>query len=150
MGALGRFVRSGRESLCLVRPRGDALVLETLYLVEDVYSQAEIEEAMAATDVRDAELGLAHQIVDGLAAEFDPETLTSDYRRDLRALLEAKLRGEELAVPEPTPEPAPKVDLLEALKASVAAAKTRSGGSTDKPATKKPAKSRKTASSERA
>ena len=38
-GALGRFVRSGRESLCLVRARGDALVLETLYLAEDVYSR---------------------------------------------------------------------------------------------------------------
>ena len=41
-GALGRFVRSGRESLCLVRARGDALLLETLYLAEDVYSDAEI------------------------------------------------------------------------------------------------------------
>ena len=45
-GALGRFVRSGRESLCLVRARGDALVLETLYLAEDVYSDAEITEAV--------------------------------------------------------------------------------------------------------
>ncbi len=46
-GALGRFVRSGRESLCLVRARGDALLLETLYLAEDVYSDAEIVEAVA-------------------------------------------------------------------------------------------------------
>ena len=45
-GALGRFVRSGRESLCLVRARGDSLVLETLYLAEDVYSDAEITEAV--------------------------------------------------------------------------------------------------------
>ena len=37
VGAIGRFVRSGRESLCLVRARGRGLVLETLYLVEDVY-----------------------------------------------------------------------------------------------------------------
>ncbi len=43
-GALGRFVRTGRESLCLVRARGDALVLETLFLSEDVYSDAEIIE----------------------------------------------------------------------------------------------------------
>src|SRR4029077_3033620 len=48
-GALGRFVRSGRESLCLVRGRGDALVLETLYQVEDVYSDAELIEAMETT-----------------------------------------------------------------------------------------------------
>ena len=63
-GALGRFVRSGRESLCLVRARGDALLLETLFLAEDVYSQAEIAEAVEATDVKEPELALAHQIID--------------------------------------------------------------------------------------
>ena len=124
VAALGRFVRSGKESICLVRPHGDALVLETLYLSEDVHSQAEIEEAMQATEVKDAELGLARQIVDGLAAAFDPASLTNDYRRDLRTLLEAKLQGKELAVPEPAAEPAQVIDLMEALKASVAAAKT--------------------------
>ena len=123
VGAIGRLVRSGRESLCLVRSRGKGLVLETLYLVDDVYSQAEIDEAMDATDVKGPELELARQIVQGLAAEFDPSELSSSYRRDLRALLEAKLRGEELAEPEPVAEPAPAVDLIEALKASVAAAK---------------------------
>jgi DNA end-binding protein Ku len=126
VGAIGRFVRSGRESLCLVRSRGKGLVLETLYLVEDVYSQAEIDEAMDATDVKGPELELARQIVQGLAAEFDPSELSSSYRRDLRTLLEAKLRGEEIAEPEPVAEPAPAVDLIEALKASVAAAKASS------------------------
>jgi len=122
-GAIGRFVRSGRESVCLVRPRGQALALETLYLAEDVYSQAEIEEAMEETEVKAAELGLAHQIVDGLRAEFDPALLASDYRRDLRALIETKLRGEPLPPPVEAAEPAPAVDLLEALRASVEAAK---------------------------
>ena len=126
VGAIGRFVRSGRESLCLVRARGRGLVLETLYLVEDVYSQAEIEEAMAETEVKKTELDLARQIVQGLAADFAPEELTSEYRHDLRTLLEAKMRGEEITVPEPTEEPAPAVDLIEALKASVAAAKVTS------------------------
>ena len=123
VGAIGRLVRSGRESLCLVRSRGKGLVLETLYLAEDVYSQAEIDEAMDATDVKGPELELARQIVQGLAAEFDPSELSSSYRRNLRTLLEAKLRGEEIAEPEPVAEPAPAVDLIEALKASVAAAK---------------------------
>jgi DNA end-binding protein Ku len=147
VGAIGRFVRSGRESICLVRPRGQGLVLETLYLAEDVYSQAEIDEAMDETDVKKPELDLARQIVEGLSAEFDPDELSSAYRSDLRALLEAKLRGEEIAEPEPTPEPAPAVDLIEALKASVEAAKSTSRASpTDgKPKSrpeKKPARSR--------
>jgi DNA end-binding protein Ku len=123
VGAMGRFVRAGRESLCLVRAKGDALVLETLFLAEDVNSQAEIDEAVEGTELKKAELALAQQLIDGLRGSFDPQDLTSDYRRDLRVLLEAKLRGEEISIPEPEAEPAPAVDLLEALKASVAAAK---------------------------
>ena len=137
VGAIGRFVRAGRESLCLVRAKGDALVLETLFLAEDVHSQAEIDEAVAGTELKKAELALAQQLIDGLRGSFDLSGLQSDYRRDLRALLEAKLRGEEITVPEPEAELVPVVDLLEALKASVAAAKT-------KPAEEKPAAKPKT------
>jgi DNA end-binding protein Ku len=147
VAAIGRFVRSGRESICLVRPRGQGLVLETLYLAEDVYSQAEIDEAMEETDVKKPELELARQIVQGLSAEFEPDELASEYRSQLRALLEAKLRGEEIAEPEPTPEPEPAVDLIEALKASVAAAKStsrakRTDGQPKGKPEKKPARAR--------
>ena len=126
MGALGRFVLAGKEKLCLIRPKGDALALETLFLAEDVHSQAEIDEAVGDTEVQDGELQLARQLIDGLVGEFEPEDLHSDYRDNLRQLLEAKLKGEEIAVPEPVPE-APVVDLMEALRKSVAATKTRSG-----------------------
>ena len=120
MGGVGRFVQAGREKLCLIRPKGDALALETLFLAEDVYSQAEIDEAVSDTAVKEAELGLARQVIESLIGEFEPkEELVSEYRRDLRALLEAKLAGEEIARPEPVPE-APVIDLMEALKQSVA------------------------------
>ncbi len=128
VGALGRFVRSGRETFCLVRARGNALVLETLFLAEDVYSQAEIDEAIEGSELKKAELGLAQQIVDGLRGTFDAAALTSEYRRDLKTLLEAKLRGETIAAPTPAPTSAPVIDLMEALKASVAAARTRGDG----------------------
>ena len=131
--ALGRFVRAGRESLCLVRAKDDALVLETLFLAEDVHSQAEIAEAVESTKVKESELELARQVIESLSGEFEPSELASEYRRDLRALLEAKLRGEELVVPEPA-EVAPVIDLMEALKASVAAAK---GGDGEKPRAKR-------------
>ena len=135
--AIGRFVRAGRESLCLVRARGDALALETLFLAEDVYSSAEISEAVEETKVKKTELDLARQVIDSLAGDFEPSELASDYRRDLRALLEAKMRGEEIVAPEPE-EAAPVIDLMEALKASVAAAKKQ-----DEPA-EKPARARRT------
>src|SRR5918997_5220425 len=82
--ALGRFVRSGRESLCLVRSQGNALLLETLFVSEDVFSQAEIAEAVEDVDVRDAELELAQQVIESLSGDFEPSELASDYRRDLR------------------------------------------------------------------
>jgi DNA end-binding protein Ku len=122
--AIGRFVIRGHENLCLIRPKGDALALETLFLAEDVHSQAEIEEAVSDGEVKDAELALARQVIESLVGDFEPRDLTSEYRRDLKAMLEAKLAGEEIARPEPVPE-APVVDLMEALRLSVAEAKQR-------------------------
>jgi DNA end-binding protein Ku len=124
--AVGRFVRQGAEHFCLIRPKGNALALETLFLAEDVRSQAEIEEAVGEIDVKDAELELARQVIGSLAADFDEAELVSDYRRDLNALLEAKLAGEEIAAPAPVEEEvAPVVDLMAALKASVAEAQSK-------------------------
>jgi DNA end-binding protein Ku len=143
MAALGRFVQQGREKLCLIRPKGDALALETLFLSADVYSQAEIEEAVEETTVKDPELVLAQQVIESLSGDFDPSELQSDYRRDLRALLEAKLAGEEIAAaPEPVEE-APVVDLMEALRRSVEEAKSAKAG--DGAAKKKAAPKKATA-----
>ena len=116
--ALGHFVRQGAEHLCLIRPKGEALALETMFLAEDVNSQAEIEESVGESEVKAPELGLARQVIDSLVGEFDPKELTSEYRQNLRQMLEAKLDGQEVARPEPVPE-TPVVDLMEALKRSV-------------------------------
>jgi len=145
MAAIGRMVIRGNENFCLIRPKGDALVLETLFLADDVRSQAEIDEAVGETEVQEGELQLARQLIDGLVGDFDPEALHSEYRQNLRELLEAKLAGEEIAVPEPVAE-APVVDLMEALKKSVAATKSRSGSADGaKPAERKKAAPRKRA-----
>jgi DNA end-binding protein Ku len=122
MGAQGRFILRGQENFCLIRPRGDALALETLFVAEDVRSQEEIEEAVGEAAVKDAELELARQVIDSLAGDFDPDELESEYRRDLRSMLEAKLAGEEIKRPEPVAEEAPVVDLMEALRQSVSEA----------------------------
>jgi DNA end-binding protein Ku len=138
---IGAFVLAGKEKLCLIRPKGDALALETLFVAEDVRSQDEIDEAVAGTPVREEELGLAQQLIAGLRAEFDPSDLKSEYRASLRQLLEAKLEGRELPPPEPAVAEAPVIYLMEALRASVAAAKKQ------EPDAKKPAASRKRAAS---
>src|SRR5216117_1072474 len=124
MAAVGRFVLRGAEYFCLIRPKGDALALETLFLAEDVRSSAEIEEAVEGTEVKKAELDLAEQVMQSLVGEFDPSELHSEYRQDLREMLEAKLSGQEVSKPAPAPE-TPVVDLMEALKRSVAEAQGR-------------------------
>ena len=124
VAALGRFVLAGKEKLCLIRPMGEALALETLFVHDDVKDHTEIDEAVAGSAVKQPELDLAKQIIASLAAPFDPNELRSAYRESLRELLEAKLEGHEIEVPA-EPEPAQVVDLMEALKASVAAASAK-------------------------
>jgi len=144
VAALGRFVLAGKEKLCLIRPMGDALALETLFVHEDVKDHAEIDEAVATAEVREPELDLAKQIISSLAASFDPGELRSEYRESLKELLEAKLTGQEIEAPA-VAEATPVVDLMEALRASVAEASAR------KPAagTKKKAAPRKRAAASR-
>jgi DNA end-binding protein Ku len=144
MAALGRMVIRGNENLVLIRPRGDALALETLFLAEDVRSQAEIDEAVEAIDVKEPELELARQLIDSLVGEWEPTELQSEYRASLREMLEAKLAGEEIAKPEPVAE-APVVDLMEALKKSVAASQGRSSARDGDSAGKKAAPKKRAA-----
>jgi DNA end-binding protein Ku len=123
MAAVGKFVLWGKENLCLIRAQGDTLALELLFFADDVRSKAEIEEAVEATEVRDAELGLAEQVINSLVGEWEPQDFENEYRRDLRAMLDAKLSGEQITRPEPVAE-TPVIDLMEALRRSVAEVQT--------------------------
>ena len=132
MAAVGKFVLWGKENLCLIRPQGETLALETLFFADDVRSKKEIEEAVEATEVKKAELALAGQVIDSLVGEWVPADFENEYRRDLKAMLEAKLAGQEITRPEPMPE-TPVVDLMEALRRSVEDVQgRRAGGGTKK------------------
>jgi len=156
MAAVGKFVLWGKENLCLIRPQGDTLALETLFFAEDVRSKAEIEEAVEAIELREPELELAGQVINSLVGEWDAAEFENEYRRDLRAMLEAKLAGEPIARPEPVAE-TPVVDLMDALRRSVAevqgkrepaakpAGKTKAASSTDGGSRRKRAPARKSA-----
>jgi DNA end-binding protein Ku len=126
MAAVGKFVLWGKENLALIRAHDDALLLETLFFAEDVRSREEIEEAVGGMEVNDAELELARQVIGSLEGEFEAEDFENQYRTELRQMLEAKLEGQEITRPEPEPE-APVVDLMDALKRSVAEVQERSG-----------------------
>jgi DNA end-binding protein Ku len=131
MAAVGKFVLWGKENLCLVRPQGDALALETLFFADDVRPKSEIEDAVEGTQVQKAELDLAGQVIQSLVGEWKVEDFENEYRRDLRAMLDAKLAGEVIARPAPAPE-TPVVDLMEALRRSVADVQERRGAAAKK------------------
>jgi DNA end-binding protein Ku len=146
MAAVGKFVLWGKENLCLIRAQGDALAMELLFFADDVRAKNEIEEAVETVAVKPAELDLAEQVIASLVGEWEPRDFENDYRKDLRAMLDAKLSGEKITRPEPVAE-TPVIDLMEALRRSVAevqgakkpAAKKRaasSGGSRKKTAAK--------------
>jgi DNA end-binding protein Ku len=69
------------------------------------------------------ELDLAQRLVESLAASFEPTKYQDRYRHNLRSLIDAKIRGEELKPGTERPAPGPVPDILEALKASLARAK---------------------------
>jgi DNA end-binding protein Ku len=144
MAAVGKFVLWGKENLCLIRPLGESLVLETLFFAEDIRPRKEIDEAVEETDVKGPELAMATQLVQSLVGDFDPKDYENEYRNELRAMLEAKLEGKEITAPEPAPE-APVIDLMEALKQSVAQAQKEKPA----PAKKKASSGRKRAAAGR-
>jgi DNA end-binding protein Ku len=154
--AVGKIVLSSREHLALLRPAGDALVIELLFYPEDVRPKDEIEDQVRGQKVTKQEREMAMQLVDSLSREFDPTDYENEHKRDVMALIEKKVAGEEIAVPPEAPEPAPVPDLMSALKASLDEAKTgkragaKAAAKDGKPARKKPAAKKKSPSKRRA
>ena len=114
-----------KEHLATVRLKDDIFVLETMYWPDEIRA-AEFEELDKKVDVRDPEIKMARQLIQQLSGEFRPEEFHDEYRERLQELAERKIEGQEVTVQaEAEEEAAPVVDLMEALKASVAEAKKR-------------------------
>jgi DNA end-binding protein Ku len=127
-----------KEHIAALRFKDDAFVLETMFWPDEV-RQADFGGVDVSTDVRDQELTMARQLIDSLTGEWAPQQFHDAYRDALLQIVEAKLNGQEIEVVEPEPA-ATVVDLMEALKASVAAAKK---GEDEKPAAKTSAAKKK-------
>jgi DNA end-binding protein Ku len=121
--ALGKIVMSSREHVVLLRPAGDALVAELLFYPEDVRPKEEIDDRVREVEVTDQELAMATQLVESLARPFEPSEFENEHKRELLALIERKLAGEEIPVPVEAPAAEPVPDLMAALKASIDQAK---------------------------
>ena len=116
--ALGRWAARGKQYIVMIRPVDDGLVMQQLLYAGEVRSIKDIE--IPKTEVRDAELKLAQQLIEQQAAEkFDPSQYTDEVRTRVEAAIEKKVEGKEITMAE-TPEPTGQViDLMEALRASL-------------------------------
>jgi DNA end-binding protein Ku len=118
--ALAKFVMRGKENLVLIRPAQGGLMLHVMYYADEVRNFGEIEVGPA--EVRTGELDLAVRLVEGLASEeFHPEQYRDEYRERALDLIQQKSEGKEITV-SPRQEPGIVVDLMDALKASLAKA----------------------------
>ncbi|HKQ62485.1 MAG TPA: Ku protein [Candidatus Polarisedimenticolaceae bacterium] len=117
--ALARYAARGKQYLVMVRPLGDALVMQQLRYADEVRPVSEVP--LGSADVKESELKLALQIVDqGKAETFRPDTYEDDVRKRMLKAIERKVEGEQITA-EPAEEPkAQVIDLMEALKASLA------------------------------
>jgi DNA end-binding protein Ku len=135
-----------KEHIAALRFKDDAFVLETMFWPDEI-READFGGVDVDQDVRDNELTMARQLIDSLTSEWNPDEFSDAYRDALLKIVEAKLNGQEIEVVEA--EPAAKVvDLMEALKASVAAAKKETKADAapkKKTAAKKPAAKKTTA-----
>ena len=118
--ALAKFVMRGKESLVLIRAAQSGLMLHTMYFADEVRSFDEIDKGQSAK-IKDGELQLAQQLIDGLSsAEFEPTRYGDDYRQRVLDLVDSKVEGKEITAVGPQVQRAQVIDLMEALKESLA------------------------------
>ena len=110
-----------KEHLAALRFKDEAFVLETMYWPDEI-READFGGVDVSAKIRPNELEMAQTLIDNLTADWDPAEFKDEYREAMLRIVEAKINGEEIEIVEAAPT-AKVVDLMEALKASVAAAK---------------------------
>jgi DNA end-binding protein Ku len=118
--ALARFVMRGKESLVLVRAARHGLMLHSLYFADEVRDFGEVDKGQSAR-LREGELELALRLIQELShEEFKPEQYQDEYRLRVLDLVNAKVEGKEVTAVGPELQRAQVIDLMEALKDSLA------------------------------
>jgi DNA end-binding protein Ku len=136
--AIAKLTMHNREYTVFLRPHHGGLMLHTMYYADEVREV----EGFGAPDVelKDSEVKIAHQLIEALADEWDPEKYHDSFQENLKKLIETKLEGGKIAEVEKPKKLAPVVDLMAALKQSLAEMEGK----------KKPAATAKTATPKKA
>jgi DNA end-binding protein Ku len=117
---IAKVTMHNREHVVILRPGANGVLMHTMYFSHEIRKVDEFRTDLSL--VKEKELALAQSLVEALAAEFEPDKYKDTYRENLLQMIESKKEGKEIvATPEPHQEKV--VDILEALKASLAVAK---------------------------
>ncbi|HWI99547.1 MAG TPA: Ku protein [Burkholderiales bacterium] len=141
--ALGRWAARGKQYIVMIRPierdGSDGLVMQQLLYAAEVRSITEIE--IPRTEVKDAELKLAQQLIEQQASEtFDPGAYKDEVRGRIEAAIQKKVEGQEITLAEaPEPSGGQVIDLMEALRASLEKKPARKAEAAKKAEPAKPA-----------
>ncbi|MBA3744939.1 Ku protein [Sporichthya sp.] len=137
--AIVKVALRSRESLAAIRPYGDLLLLQLMLWPEEIRDAKGLAPG-EGVNVKDAEVKMAEAYIDTLTGDFDADEYTDHYAAALKAVVDAKVAGREVVTLDDDAEPAAEVvDLMEALRQSVARAKERRAADGDAAPAEKPA-----------
>lgn len=145
LAAIAKYVMRDRQHLGCLRIRDDVITLEKMFFHDEIRPAGEIAAKGAKVDKRELEMATA--LVEQFTGEWQPEKYEDTYRDALMEVIEAKREGKQVKLEPEQPEEEP-ADLLDALRASLEAAKGSKGArkaTRPKPATRKRRTKRKQA-----
>jgi DNA end-binding protein Ku len=118
---VAKIAMHNREHIVILRPGPQGILLHTMYYRDEIRQVDEFRTDRSL--VKEKELELAMTLVQSLQAPFEPEKYKDEYRENLKAMIQAKVEGKEVVAAAPEVHKAPVIDIMEALKASLAQAK---------------------------
>ena len=116
-GAIAKLTMHQREHIVILRPGSKGMTLHTMYYSNEIRAAEPVN--IDKVELKDQEKKLANQLIESLAASFEPQKYHDEYQDNVRAMINAKLKGQEVTEVA-QPRLAPVIDLMEALKKSIA------------------------------
>jgi DNA end-binding protein Ku len=117
--AIAKITMHQREHIVVIRPRANGMTMHTMFYTNEIRQVAEYGQRTPAAEPKEAEKKLATQLIESLAASFEPEKYKDRYQESMQAMITAKQKGLEVT-PVAHAKLAPVIDLMDALKKSIA------------------------------
>ena len=127
--AIAKVSLRQKEHICCLRPYDHAIAMHTMLYPDEIRGTADLELPEEQTAITDQEMAMAITLIDQLTAQYDPSQYQDEYRLAMERIIEGKLTSQQPVTPAPTVTRGKVGDLMEALKASIAAVKTEGTGS---------------------